>query len=240
VNRFMASPVQLKPSTAAPYVPLKSLLTALDYLQQGVPTILDRSVWPTLSGGLGTQLLAAFRFLGLINDDHETMPLLHRAVDQDSRKDAIGEAVRQGYKDLIEMDLSRATPKQLSDYLADLYSVSGSTHKKAMTFFLHAAKYVELPLSPAITRGTRASSQRRKRSAAPPEKQDFDESHKEILPPSDRDTKGSARTIELRGGGSATLTFDVDVWSMTPEDQQFVFEMIRKLTEYEHAENPRG
>jgi hypothetical protein len=63
------------------------------------------------------------------------------------------------------------------------------------------------------------------------EPEEIEEDINEEVPP----VRGSSRTICLRGGGSATLSFDVDVWSMTPEDQQFVFDMIKRMTEYEQA-----
>jgi hypothetical protein len=232
----MAS-TQLSPKITAPYVPFKSFLTSLDYLRQGLPHILDRSAWPTFSGGLAGQMLATFRFLGLIEDEYyETTQLLERAIDPDKRKDALREAVHKGYAQLIDLDLSRATPKQLADLLSELYNVTGATHKKAMTFFLHAAKYIELPLSPPITRKTRSSSPRRRRSnnsgeillPAPPR------DNADSPPPIDPARQaGSSKTIALHGGGKATVSFDVDVWSMTTEDQEFVFGLIRTMNEYE-------
>lgn len=217
-------------------------MTALDYLNQGLPNILDRTVWPTFSGGLAGQMLAAFRFLGLINEEYEPTDLLYRAIDPDRRQEAIREAVRRSYEDMVSMGLDRATPKQLSDFLSELYNVNGSTHKKAMTFFLHAAKYVDLPLSPAINRKTRSSSPRRRRSGfqssnngnaqSNEEKEDEEAIEVDSEEPKPR---GTSRTISLRGGGSATLIFDVDVWSMTAEDQEFVFGMIKRMNEYEGA-----
>jgi hypothetical protein len=187
-------------------------------------------------------MLATFRFLGLLSEDYESTPLLVRAVDPDKRKDAIREAVHIGYEELIDMDLSRATPKQLADLLGELYNVTGATHKKAMTFFLHAAKFIELPLSPAITRKTRSSGPRRRRQpvngdnqtpplATPPR-------HGAAGANQSQSGTGSTRTISLRGGGSATVSFDVDVWSMTPEDQKFVFGLIKSMNDYEQPSAP--
>ena len=225
------------PKLVAPYVPFKSFMTALDNLRHGPPLILDRTVWPTFSGGLAGQMLAAFRFLGFINEDYEVTEVLYKAVDPDQRKEVLREAMRGSYEDIFGLDLSRATPKQLSDVLSEQYNVMGSTHKKALTFFLHAAKYTDVALSPAISRKSRASSPRKRRnggnSANP--KSDAETPGDGISQPPPPPQKGSSRTIKLKGGGSATLAFDVDVWSMTPDDQQFVFEMIRKMTDYEQA-----
>jgi hypothetical protein len=236
----MSTPAQ--PGTqkmTAPYVPFKSFITGLDYLRQGLPHVLDRSAWPTFSGGLSGQMLATFRFLGLITEEYESTPLLERAVDPDKRKDAIREAVSHGYNEMVGMDLSRATPKQLGDFLGELYNVTGATHKKAMTFFLHAAKFIELPLSPSITRKTRNSGPRRRRAAgsdgAPPlaPSPQPQPNGGSTPDPAKQQKGGSSRTISLRGGGSATVSFDVDVWSMTPEDQKFVFGLIKSMTDYE-------
>lgn len=233
----MASGYTAQSRLVAPYVPFKSFLSALDHLRHGPPIILDRTVWPTFSGGLAGQMLAAFRFLDFLSEDYEVTQLLDQAINPDHRKEALQRALRAAYEDVFALDLSRATPKQLSDVLSEQYNVAGSTHKKALTFFLHAAKFADIPLSPAIARKTRSSAPRKRRvnngPARPSEENDTEADSADVhqAPPK----KGSARTITLKGGGSATLSFDVDVWSMTPEDQQFVFEMIRKMNEYEHA-----
>lgn len=237
----MSSQSSAQPKQTAPYVPFKSFITGLDYLQQGLPVTLDRSAWPTFSGGLSGQMLATFRFLGLIDEEYGSTPLLERAIDPDKRKAAVREGVLGGYRELVDMDLSRATPKQLADILGELYNVSGATHKKAMTFFLHAAKFIDLPLSPAITRKTRSSGPRRRRAASvDPIVPLVDIPDPNQSTPSTRRPPGSSKTIALRGGGKATVAFDVDVWSMTPEDQQFVFGLIKSMNEYEsqHPQSP--
>lgn len=233
----MATQPTPKPTTTAPYVPFKSFMTALDYLNQGLPNILDRSAWPTFSGGLAGQMLATFRFLGLTTEEYESTPLLARAVDPDKRKDAVREAVVASYGEMVEMDLAKATPKQLGDFLSELYNVTpGSTHKKAMTFFLHAAKYIELPLSPAINRKTRSSGPRRRRATTAngtPEETPPLPGREALGGHVPRRHPGSSKTIPLRGGGTTTVSFDVDVWSMTPEDQTFVFGLIKSMNDYE-------
>src|ERR1700675_713034 len=160
----MATNAQNRPKLVAPYVPFKSFLTALDNLLHGPPNILDRTVWPTFSCGLAGQMLAAFRFLGFITEDYETTDLLSRAIAPDRRKEALTEALRKGYGTIFDVyDLARATPKQLADILSEEYNVVGSTHKKALTFFLHAAKFTDIALSPAISRKTRSSAPRKRR-----------------------------------------------------------------------------
>jgi hypothetical protein len=230
----MAIPNEAQPRLVAPYVPFKSFLTALDNLRHGPPVILDRTVWPTFSGGLAGQMLAAFRFLGFITEDYEVTDLLSRAIDPDQRKEALARAMRASFEDIFALDLSRATPKQLSDVLSEQYNVSGSTHKKALTFFLHAAKFTDVALAPAISRKTRSSGPRKRRQpnggAITPE---ATVAGSEIKIAQPKSQTGSSKTIKLLGGGSATLSFDVDVWSMTPADQEFVFGMIRRMNEYE-------
>src|SRR5579862_9192764 len=115
----MATAPQPKPNTIAPYIPFKSFMTALDYPNQGLPTILDRTAWPTFSGGLASQMLAAFRFLGLVDEYHGSSALLQRAIDPDMRQEAIREAVKKSYKEMLELDLARATPKQLADFMSE-------------------------------------------------------------------------------------------------------------------------
>src|SRR5258706_13929089 len=77
-----------KPSTS-PYVPCKSLETAMVLLRQGLPGKLDKSLFKSASGSIQTQLMAAFRFLRLIDHNDKVqaeLKALVAATDEASRK----------------------------------------------------------------------------------------------------------------------------------------------------------
>ncbi len=222
----------------APYVPFRSFINALDYLKQGHPNELDPSVWPTFSGGLQRQMLAAFRFLGLLDQANVVQPELVHLVEAEDRRLLIQACLHKSFPALFALDLAKATPNQFADSLRQL-NVSGTTHRKAISFFLKAAKFADIQLSPGILHlskpGTPAGRKRRVASGNAKMNDSVEVLLEDEEEAQNSPGHGSSKTIPLRGGGTATLTFDVDVWSMTIEDQQFVFEMIKRMKEYEDA-----
>lgn len=146
------------------------------------------------------------------------------------------------YPGMFEIGLEHAPPNQFNDALRQ-YQVSGSTLEKARSFFLQAAKFAEITLSSGIQHFSKqgAPAGRIRRAVNGRNREEADE--EDDIPEDPAPTppqRGTSRTITLRGSGSATLSFDVDVWSMTPEDQGFVFEMINRMTEYEQKVKPAG
>ncbi len=67
-------------------------------LQQQIPARIDRSYWgETLSGSTGTQLMAALRFLRLIDTNSRPTPLLKQlvAARAEQRSELFREALRR-------------------------------------------------------------------------------------------------------------------------------------------------
>jgi hypothetical protein len=220
----------------APYVPFKSFLTALDKLKLGHPPNIDGSFWHGFSGGLQRQMIAAMRFFRVLGENGEVSEELDAMAKADDRKALIGAMLRACYPLVFDIGLEHATPNQFNDALRQ-YNVAGTTLEKARSFFLQASKFSEIVLSPGIQHFSKPgapSGRKRKVSGGrlPDESEEIDEMNDEVPAAPQH---GSSRTISLRGGGKATLAFDVDVWSMTPEDQEFVFDMIKRMTLYEQA-----
>jgi hypothetical protein len=224
----------------APYLPFKTFLTALDRLRIGHPPVVDGSFWHGMSGGTQRQIVLAFKFFGLLGENGEVSKELDALARADDRRQLIGAMLGACFTAVFEIGVEHATPNQFNDALRQ-YNVSGSTLEKARSFFLQAAKFSEIALSPGIQSLSKpGSSGRRRRSTTSRNRDEIEELDDEDdeETPSTLQQKGTSRTIPLRGGGSATLSFDVDVWSMTAEDQQFVFEMIKRMTEYEQKPSP--
>jgi hypothetical protein len=82
---------------AAVYIPFKTFITAIDTLKPGIPPEIDRTVWPTFSGGLQSQTLGAFKFLGLIEEDGIVKPILNSLVNanDDERKEILGQIINE-------------------------------------------------------------------------------------------------------------------------------------------------
>ncbi len=143
---------------APPYVAFRTFTNFLDWLGEvGVPTRMDRTFWgQKLSGVSGAQVMAALRFLGLLSDDDRPDPYVESmAKDSAQRKTILRELLRSHYEPALrELNLERATPGELREKFG-IYGLQGDTLRKAVAFFVHAAQYAELPLSPHIIRATK-------------------------------------------------------------------------------------
>lgn len=227
----MANETQVK---AAPYLPLKTFLSALDALREGVPKRIDRAIWRSQSGAVQAQIVVAFRFFGLLDDaDAPTLPLLEKLTkaDESERKKILKPLVERRYQPIIAHDLTKMTPGMLRDEM-EKFGVSGDTLRKAVTFFLQIAKYLDLPLSPYIKDRTRTSSPRARRTlrgqgAALPSN-----GTPVIAQPT---VSGSSTFVKLRGGGEITMVVTADVWKMPSDDRAFVLELIDKIQGYEKS-----
>lgn len=156
----------LQPRTSAkpPYVSFKTFLIFLEWLNEegiSLPSRIDRSFWGRrLLGSSGIQLIGGLRFLGLIDDDNKPQPILEEMVGdkkltREKRKSILRECLLLSYADaLTGLDLERITEAQLRESFST-YSLTGETLRKALAFFIHAALYCNIPLSPYITRKKR-------------------------------------------------------------------------------------
>ena len=142
--------------TPAPYIPFKTFLTAVEVLEQGLPDDIDRSVWPTFSYGTQTHTVSAFKFLQLIDDDGHVQDDLRTLVAQKAdRKALVGEIVRKRYPTLVELGAKNASTQQLHDGMRQI--VSNSLLIKSTRFFLQAAEYAEIRVSPLWKTGKKAT-----------------------------------------------------------------------------------
>jgi hypothetical protein len=147
-------------AATAPYVSFRTFLNLLDRLQSGgIPQHIDRHYWGGfLAGSVGPQVMGALRFLGLINSEsNEPTPMLERLVTPDMRKAALAEIVRERYAAVWDsgIDPQRTTPGHLESTMGRLYKIEGETRRKAVSFFIHAAKFADIPLSNQLTANTR-------------------------------------------------------------------------------------
>lgn len=149
----------------AAYLPFATFTNALDHLHAiGIPHKIDRDIFPSFSGIMQGQVLGALKFLGLMDEAGTPTNDLAMLVDPKSRKAALKDLLKKRYVALVSLDLTKVSPSQFDKALGD-YGVTGATHQKAKSFFLKAAQFVELPLTPLLTRKTRVSTgARRKKS----------------------------------------------------------------------------
>lgn len=200
-----------------PYVPFKTFLTAIESFERGLPNQIDRSVWPSHSGATQGQLLGAFRFLGLADEKDRPSAELRALVEcKENRKTTLRRILEKSYRELASLDLAKASPRQLDEAMRR-YGLGGATHRKAVSFFLHAASYAEAPLSPLLLRKTRSPGLRRP------------------APAPRTAARGESKTIRLRSGGSLTLVMDAKFLELAKQDREFVFSLLDQMAAYERG-----
>jgi hypothetical protein len=160
--------VSFAPEAVPPYVPYRSFRNFTDSLKQGIPSRIDRSVMPSMSGALQGQLTTALRYLKLITTGGHPTPVLPQLVNSEGHERAkvLRSVLLVAYPFLFErerFDLMGATPRMMEEQFAHA-GASGGTIDKCINFFLAAAKDAELPLSPHLKmgRGNRTSRARQR------------------------------------------------------------------------------
>lgn len=225
---------------AAPYAPFATFQNALDNVaQHSVPNIIDRSSFPSFSGGMVAATLSAFRFFGLIDEEGKPSQLLHNvAMEKENRKVNIRTLLENHYPDLIALDLSRATPSQFDNvFSTERYGVSGDTRTKSKIFFLKAAQFAEIPISKLLLNKSRASAPRKPRKGNANGKQEFTSQATPTINPAPSGTQHS-KQIALSGGGTLTLALSVNLWDLKGKDRDFVFALMDKIEAYETPAEP--
>lgn len=219
---------------APPYMAFRTLLTALEILSQGLPSQLDRTVFPTFSGGVQNEVFGGFRFLELVDDQNRPTPRLEQliATEGEARKALLRSTLSTAYADLLRsLDLSKATEPLLSAKLQELYGVSGSTTKKALRFLLTGLDFVGVPFSPYLGNrkvASNATGRRRrpatKRPLAPTD---------DVAPPAvSANAQGMSKTVVLASGGTLTVSATLNYFDLSGRDRDFVNRLIDMLQTY--------
>jgi hypothetical protein len=225
----------------AAYVPWRTFRNALDRLiSEGLPNRVDKSVFSNFSGSSQTQLLAALKFLDLIDDNQVPTETLRTiaTVDEGQRRELLQSIITSAYGDLVALDLTRATPEQLSRTLSTVYGLTGTTARKAEAFFLSAAREVGIPLSKFIDKpkkaGSDGASPKRRRSKQRPAPTPTPAPTVQAAEISTKTSaSGTSKTVNLVSGGTLTLSATLDLFSLKGADRNFVFSLIDMLEDYE-------
>jgi len=151
-----------------PYFAFKTLTNMLTAMEEhGPPNRVDRSFLQGMSGAGQTQFIHGLKSLGLIDENGNVEPQLTTLVQRpDDRRALIGQLVRARYPEAIELGKGNATTGELVEIFNEKYGVQGDTARKAIAFFLGAAKYAEdIQLSPNFkTPANRTGAPGRKRT----------------------------------------------------------------------------
>jgi hypothetical protein len=145
-----------------PYISYRYFLNFLETLQQqGVPARVDRSYWGSkYSGSVGVQLVAALRFLGLIDtiaaptDRLRKLTILKGA----SRSDHLKQITLESFTFLSAVNMQSATYGQLEDAFHAAYQLAPNVKRKCIKFYIDIAKDSGITLSSFITTRVRSNN----------------------------------------------------------------------------------
>jgi len=145
-----------------PYVSYRTFQNFIERLQQRIPSRIDRSYWgDILSGSTGTQLMAALRFLRLIDANGKPTERLEPLVMSrgESRAELLRELIKNAYSFVVNspLDLESATYAQLGEIFNNTFQMTDDVNRKCAKFFIAMSGDAGLPLSPFITRRTRVT-----------------------------------------------------------------------------------
>ncbi|MEV5962570.1 DUF5343 domain-containing protein [Kribbella sp. NPDC051952] len=224
-----------------PYMSFQTFWNFLSELaSKPLPPKLDRSIMTSKSGTDQNNIMSALEVFDFVDESGAVLPKLQGFVtaDADERKAVLRSLLSRTYAPAFKVSDANGTPNDLKEVFRDAYDVSGDTQRKAITFFLHAAREAGFELSPHFPK-TRSGS------GAPgtPKVKRAPARRKSEKPrqqgPTDSLVNGNAaghtQTVQLRSGGTITLSYDVNMFEVTDEDEQFVLGLIKSLRDYKSA-----
>ena len=225
-----------------PYVSFSTFRTLREWLgDEGVPLRFDRSFWETkFSGSTGTQLVAALRFLGLLDQEQPQQGMERMAEASAAEwRFFLAELLHDSYTAVPFSELPRATPAMVRGWFR-AYPVDGHTLRKAISFFVSAAKEAELPMSNGVRKMAKGRPARQPVTAAP----DRAEGSRMQTPSAEPRPAASTRVspdagcsanqtvVNLESGGTVTLSVAVDLFQLSERDRGFVLGLIDQTKGY--------
>ncbi len=182
-----------------PYLPWTTFQNITDELRgKGLPGTLDRTAIQGKSGSTQTHYLAALRYLGLLDaENRPTERFKAYVTDTEQRQAMMADLLREKYGEALALGTS-STSAQLTAQFCE-YGLEGETGRKAIAFFVNAARFADLQLSPywPQTRPGGGGRRRNGNGTPKPRKRGRSSSRAEDPPPSPTATDHKSRYIDL-------------------------------------------
>jgi hypothetical protein len=140
--------------TKPPYVAYRTFVNSLNKLQErGIPGRIDSSVFAGQSGSGIAALLAAYKYLGLMEESGAPSAALKELVELgESERGPLMRALIEGRYEFLRpptIVLADATTQQIEAAFRE-QGIKGSTITKAVSFFLNAAQDAGIEVSKHI------------------------------------------------------------------------------------------
>lgn len=221
---------------AGPVPPYFSFATFINQIErmerEGTPARIDPSYLVGMAGGTRSQFKMGLRSLGLIDEsDQATEALIQLASRPEERPEILAGILRDRFPRLVGLG-ENATRGQLDEILGE-YGLGIDTRRKATSFYVAAASYAGIPLSPHIRPAKGVNSAGAQRRVKRPRK-------KAVTPltptPQPVAAQGNTHALTLRSGGQVTLSVSINVMELSVQDRNFIFHLIDKLRDYENGD----
>jgi Family of unknown function (DUF5343) len=215
---------QAKSVKTPPYTSFRTFKTFIqDLREQGVPSRIDRSVLTRFSGVVGSQLMHALRFLGLIEDQGRPTQRLKELVNADGAghwPEKLLELLRQEYAPMFAIDLETATPSHFNEAFRKAFPAADAVVQKCVTFFLYAANDAGVKISARVLKGRkpRSLTPRKKHASTPASTKEIEAGTSQPQPVTSR--------IEGKKP-SEILLMHLDPSEMDDEQQAAVWTMLK-------------
>jgi hypothetical protein len=149
----MTNPAPDKAKITPPYLAFSAFTSFLQTLKNTtIPSRMDSSVTPTLSGQTRGALNTCLEFFGLVDKDRKVTPKLKplvEAFETDKWKNAVAALISDAYKPiLVDLVILNATGAQLKERFRDNGGVDGQVLEKALRFYLAALDEAGTAYSP--------------------------------------------------------------------------------------------
>lgn len=233
-----------------PYIAFQTFWGFVENLAtQPLPPQIDRSMMSNKSGSDQNNLLLTLRSFRLIDEDSNVMPGLVQlaGAQPDRRKELLGDLVLLYYRPALAVSEANGTEKQLNDSFREHFGLEApETRRKAIAFFLHAARTSEISLSsyfPKTRPGSGAPGAPRlaRRTV-----------RKKVVPPgtptgtppdtSPPAAERPATSVTLGNGGTVTLSANVNPLTLRGQDRIFFYKIVDAFEEFadSHSVAPDG
>jgi hypothetical protein len=217
-----------------PYMSFGTLMNQVERMErEGVPSRIDSSYLVGMAGGTRNQFKMGLRSLGLLDEsDQVTETMMRLAKNPDDRPAILAGILRERFPLLVALD-QNATRGQLDEALST-YGLGMDTRRKAASFYVAAASFAGIPLSPHIRPAKGVNSAGAQRRARRPRKRNGTS-----VPPT-APPQGNTHVLSLKSGGQVSLGVSVNVMELSVDDREFVFDLIDKLRGYENGTRRPG
>jgi hypothetical protein len=241
-----ANEVKLQPAPV--YVSLSSIVAVIAVLRaQGTPYPIDEVALQHVSLSMRRQVLSGLRFLRLIDARGRAQPALKaliKAYETSAWPTVLTGVLKAAYDPLFRHDLCAMTPTVFQRVFRSLYPSTDAVTRKAVTFFISAARMAEIPLNQDLFEGRRVRRAGGRHQAPEPLDsmglKEAPEPRIEASDPGESDPVESPGKSMAAPDGRTALAFLTDLLDearMTGAEQDAVWILVKYVRRYRNPQH---